>query len=327
MIEQKNLNVIRRAFLAITLIFFTVFSMNAAYAQMKEINFGVISTESSKNLKTIWEPFVDDMSKQTGMKVNAYFVTDYAAVIEGMKFNKVQLAWYGGKAAMEAVDRANGEVFAQVVNLDGAKGYYSHIVANKDSKLNNVNDMLNNAKDLTFANGDPNSTSGFLVPGYYVFALNNADPNKVFKRVITGNHESNALGVAAKQVDVGTTNSEIMERLKVTNPDRRELIKIIWTSQLIPSDPLVWRKDLDEKTKKAITDFILNYGKDEKEQQILKALQWQGFKASSNSQLIPIRQLELFKEKNKIQNDAKMSDNDRQKATADIDAKLKALEK
>src|SRR5262245_43938532 len=75
-----------------------------------EINFGVIPTEASINQKKNWEPFLQAMSKATGFKVNGVYATDYAGVIEGMRFNKVQIAWYGNKSGMEAVDRAGGEV-------------------------------------------------------------------------------------------------------------------------------------------------------------------------------------------------------------------------
>ena len=64
--------------------------------------------------------------------------------------------------------------------------------------------MLANAKSLTFGNGDPNSTSGYLVLGYYVFAKNNVDPGQAFKRTLNSSHEVNALAVANKQVDVAT---------------------------------------------------------------------------------------------------------------------------
>ena len=65
-----------------------------------EINFGVISTEASVNQKKNWEPFVEAMSKATGLKVNAFYATDYAGVIEAMRFNKVQVAWFGNKSGM-----------------------------------------------------------------------------------------------------------------------------------------------------------------------------------------------------------------------------------
>src|SRR5882757_10179629 len=75
-----------------------------------ELNFGVISTEASVNQKKNWEPFVEALSKAIGIKVKAFYATDYAGVIEAMRFNKVHVAWYGNKSAVEAVDRAGGEV-------------------------------------------------------------------------------------------------------------------------------------------------------------------------------------------------------------------------
>ena len=92
------------------------------------INFGIISTESSQNLRTIWDPFLEAMKAQTGLEVKPFFASDYAGVIEGMRFGKVDVAWYGNKSAMEAVDRANGEVFAQTVDSEGNPGYWSLLI-------------------------------------------------------------------------------------------------------------------------------------------------------------------------------------------------------
>ena len=97
----------------------------AQAADLKELNFGIISTESSSNLKTVWQPFLADMEKQLGMKVNGFFAPDYAGIIEGMRFNKVQIAWFGNASAIQAVDRADGEVFVQTVAADGSPGYWS----------------------------------------------------------------------------------------------------------------------------------------------------------------------------------------------------------
>ena len=61
-------------------------------AMAQEISFGIISTEATQNLKADWQPLLDDMEKQTGLKVKAFFAPDYAGIIEGMRFNKVQMA-------------------------------------------------------------------------------------------------------------------------------------------------------------------------------------------------------------------------------------------
>lgn len=295
--------------------------------ELKEFNFGIISTESSQNLKSDWQPILDDMAKKTGMKINAFFASDYAGIIEGMRFNKVHGAWLGNKSAMEAVDRAGGEIFAQMVNADGSQGYYSHLITHKDSALKSLDDVFKNGKNLAFGNGDPNSTSGYLVPGYYVFAKNKIDPKTFFKVVRSANHESNGLAVANKQVDVATNNSENLEKMKERVPEKFNDIRILWTSPLIPLDPLVMRKDLPEATKKKVREFFYSYGKGSQQEKdkLMKLSKLSGFKASTNAQLIPIRQLELFKERNKFEADAGMAAAEKQVKIAEIDKKLAEL--
>ena len=303
--------------------------------QAQEINFGIISTESSTNLKTIWDPFLNDMTKQTGLQIKAFFATDYAGVIEAQRFNKVQLAWYGNKSAMEAVDRANSEVFAQTVDKDGNPGYWSLILVHKDSPIKSLADLLKCDKSLDFGIGDPNSTSGYLVPMTFIFAKNKVDPRNCFKTVRAANHEANALAVANKLVDAAANNTELMERLKVTAPTKAAELRIIWTSPLIPSDPLVWRKDLDPAVKKKIADFIFGYGtKDEAEKKVLAGLGWAPFKKSDDNQLLPIRQMEVAKTMMRVETDETLAADKKQaelarlqKEFADYDSKIAALAK
>ncbi|MFB2351510.1 PhnD/SsuA/transferrin family substrate-binding protein, partial [Priestia megaterium] len=80
-----------------------------------------------------------------------------------------------------------------------------------------------------------------------------------FKRTLNSSHETNALAVANKQVDVATFNTESFDRLKETQPEKAEQLKVIWKSPLIPSDPLVWRTNLPEQTKQKIRNFIFTY--------------------------------------------------------------------
>ena len=298
-----------------------------AGASAQEINFGIISTEATQNLKADWQPLLDDMAKQTGLTIKAFFAPDYAGIIEGMRFNKVHVAWLGNKSAMEAVDRANGEVFAQMVNADGTQGYYSHLIVHKDSPLASLDDVLKAGKSLSFGNGDPNSTSGFLVPGYYAFAQNKIDAKTHFKVVRSANHETNALAVANKQVDVATNNSENLEKFKERQPEKFKDIKIVWTSPLIPLDPLVLNKQMPDATKTKIKDFFYNYAKtDPREKEIvMKISKLAGFKPSTNAQLTPIRQLDLFGKRNKIEADTTLADADKKNRLAEIDQQLVSL--
>ena len=293
----------------------------------EEINFGIISTESSANLKKIWDPFLADMEKGTGLKINAFFASDYAGVIEGMRFKKVQIAWFGNKSAMEAVDRAEGEVFAQTVAKNGSDGYFAHVLVHKDSPFQKLDDVLKCDKSLDFGIGDPNSTSGFLVPTTFVFSAKNIDPKVCFKTVRSANHEANALAVANKLVHAATNNSENMERLEKTAPAAHANIRIIWTSPLIPSDPLVWRKDLDAGLKKKLSDWLLAYGKTDDEKKILLELGWAPFKKSDNNQLLPIRQMEVNREIMKLKADEKVAAAEKGPKLAELEKQFAELDK
>ena len=305
-----------------------------ARAAETALNFGIVSTEGQQNLKSQWTPFLDDMQKFIGMKVNGFYPSDYAGVIEAMRFNKIQVAWYGNASAIQAVDRADGEVFVQKTYADGSRGYYSLLIVNKDSPYHTLEELLKAPPGtLNFGNGDPNSTSGFLIPSYYAWAKNGVDIRKFFKNVVSSNHESNLLAVAEKQVDVATNNTEDLEKFTKAQPARAANIRAIWKSPIIPADPIVWRKDLPAETKAKVKSFFLTYGTERAgaevahERSVLVALGgWGNFIASSDAQLLPVRQVAVFREKLTLEGNTTMAADEKLKKIVEIDARLKALD-
>ncbi len=305
-------------------------SSSSDAANIKEINFGVLSTESQSNQKPLWEPFAAVMSKEIGIPVKPFYVTQYAALIEAMRFGKVQVAWLGGKPYLEAVKLADVEAFAQVVSDDGQKGYYSHLIVNKDNPIaaeakaqGGDKYVVKNAAKLTFAFNDPNSTSGFLVPSYYIFTKNKVDPKKAFKRLIfAGSHEACALAVANKKVDVATVSNEGLYRLDKTNPEARKKIEIIWESPIIPSDPLAYRQDLSADIKKKFQDFFYNY----KDAKILNPLKVSGFVPAEDKTWNPIRELEIAKKIQETQFQENLSEQDKKKKLAELNQQLQKIQ-
>lgn len=296
---------------------------------IEELNFGIISTESQANQKPIWEPFVAAMSEEIGIPVKAFYATQYAGVIEAMAAGKVDVAWFGGKSYIEAAERANAEAFAMTVADDGSKGYYSHLITNKGNAIaQDAKEMggdkyvIDNAGDLTFAFNDPNSTSGFLVPSYYVFAQNGVNPKEAFNRLtFAGNHEATALAVANNQVDVATNNNESLERLEETDPQAREQIEVIWTSPEIPSDPIAYREELPEVVKEKIREFFYSY----EDEAVLGALSWSGFEAADDSRWNPIRELEIAKNILEVESNESLSEADKQQQIDELNKELEAL--
>jgi phosphonate transport system substrate-binding protein len=242
---------------------------------------------------------------------------------------------------MEAVDRAGAEIFAQQVDLYGRPGYWSLLIVHKDSPIKTIDDVIKNPGKWTFGNGDPNSTSGFLVPSVFFFQKYGIDAKTHFKRVVNASHEVNALAVANKQVDIATNNTENLYdpdnpsqkvgRLFKSNPEKAEQIRVIWKSPLIPSDPIAYRKDLPAELKYAIQGFFLSYGRlgpdAERERKVLAGVSagLAPYRPSSNDQLIPVLEMELSKAREKLSSDASLAPAEKAAKTAAIDKALEAL--
>ena len=261
-----------------------------------EISFSILSTENAQNQEPLWRPFLADMEKQTGLKVKPFFGSNYTALIEAMRFNQVQVGWFSNASGLEAVRRADGEVFARSSDPSGVDGYQSVIIARADSPLT-AEDLLKCDGKRTFGLGDVKSTSGTLAPMTYFFMQHKVDPAKCFKSVRSGSHEANFQAVANGMVDAATNNNASLERMAEVSPEKLKQIKIIWTSPTLPEDPIIYRKDLDPATKEKIRSFFLSYGtgtdaEGQRQLKILNNLIFGVFKPADNSHLLPVREME-----------------------------------
>lgn len=301
--------------------------------EVTELRFGLMATESASGLKDRFEPFCDELSEAIGMPVRLFYAPDYAGVIEAMRFGKVHLAWCGNKSALEAVKRAHCEVFAQTTGPGGERGYHSVLIVHADAEHATLTDVLANGGSLIFGNGDPNSTSGYLVPSFYLWSARGIDPFKHFKRVVTSNHQGNLMAVAARQVDVATNNTMDLQRFREKRPDMAKDIRVIWESPLIPKDPLVWRRDLPVELKTAIKAFVLSYGRlgpeAARQKEVLANLAqgWGPFLDASNRQLLPIREIELARDLETIQNATNLSESQREDRLAAVRREMDELKR
>lgn len=293
-----------------------------------ELFFGILSTESSSVQREKWGPFLEAMEENLGMPVKPFFASDYAGVIEGMRFDKVDVVWYGNKSAMVAVDRAGAEIFAQTTEADGDAGYWSVMVTHKDSGLT-YEDVMKCDKTLNFGIGDPNSTSGFLVPSTFVFAKEGVSPKECFKTVRNANHETNLISAATKRVDAAVASSTGMySRLKKAKPELFAELKEIWRSPLIASDPMAWRPELNKDLKAKIMNFFMTYGRHgtdaevTKAREILAVIDMGPFVPSSNAQLWPFYEMDQIRQRMSIEGDETYSAAEKTEKIAEIDEKI-----
>ena len=128
-----------------------------------ELQFSVLSAEDAQLMASYWQPLVDDLQKQTGLKVKLYFSPNYTLLVQALASNQVQLAWFSALPAVEAIQRSNAQVFARTILDTGSGTYTSVILARKGSGLT-VEKLMTCDKTLDFGIGDAPSTTGTLAP-------------------------------------------------------------------------------------------------------------------------------------------------------------------
>ena len=273
---------------------------DAKPAAPQVVNFSIMSTEGRQTQMDDWGPFLADMEKSVGVPVKPFFGTNYTSLIEAMRFKQTDVGWFTNQSGLEAVRRANGEVFARTVKPNGPDGYQAVIVVKKGSGIT-LDRLLKCDRKLNFGMGDAKSTSGTLAPMTYLFAPHGVDPNTCFKTVRSANHEANLLSVAQGLLDAATNNTASMDRMAMMGTDMSKKtlasLDVIWTSPTIPEDPMIRRKDLDPALKAKIDAFIFSYGtgegpEAERQRKILERIQTKPFKRADNSHLLPVREME-----------------------------------
>jgi phosphonate transport system substrate-binding protein len=268
----------------------------------KVINFSILAVENSAGLETAWRPILTDMEKSIGIPVKPFYATNYTALIEALRFKQTDAGWFSNLPGLEAVRRADGEVFARTYDPSGQDGYYSILIVPAKSKTT-LEDVLKCGKKLNFGIGDVKSTSGTLAPITYLFAPKGIRPQDCFKTVKSANHQANLFSVAKGVLDVGTNNStslRLERQRELADPKAARIadqVRVIWQSPRLPEDPIIWRKDLDPAVKEKLRQFFLTYGQGDgpeavRQRKLLAGLSVGGFKPADDSHLLPVREME-----------------------------------
>jgi phosphonate transport system substrate-binding protein len=260
------------------------------------IHFSVLSTDSTQTMSQYWSPIIADMQAQTGLKVEPYYSNNYTLLVEAMRFKKTDAGWFSNQSGLEAVRRADGEVFARTVGAGGVDGYTSVLIVNAKRPFT-LDQVLRCDHKLTFGLGDVISTSGTLAPMTYLFAPRGIDPKTCFKQVRSASHAANLFAVANGQLDVATNNSTSLMLNKANGRHEADEVKVIWRSPVLPEDPIVWRKDLDPAVKEKLRQFFLTYGQGDgadavKARGYMAKVNVGGFKPADDTHLLPVREME-----------------------------------
>lgn len=200
-----------------------------------------IPDESPTELLRKFEPLGKYLEQQLGRPVKFTPVTDYAATVEGLAAGKLDLVWYGGFTFVQARRRTGNAI--PLVQREEDAHFHSKFIVPAASKAQRLQDL----KGASFAFGSVSSTSGHLMPRYFLLQ-NGIDPDKDFAKVAySGAHDVTAKWVEAGKVDAGALNESIWQRLldeKKIDPSK---VRVLWTTPDYHDYNWTVRGDLDPK--------------------------------------------------------------------------------
>jgi phosphonate transport system substrate-binding protein len=211
-----------------------------------------IPDENPNELLRIYQPFADHLARETGLKVQFTPVVDYAATVEGLAARKLDLVWYGGFTFVQARRRTGGTAVPVVSRAEDLE-FHSKFIASPASGIKTLADL----KGKTFAFGSVSSTSGHLMPRYFLLKAGVA-PDKDFKQVaFSGAHDATALWVQSGRVDAGALNEAVWKKL--VEQGKVDLAKVDAFYTTPPYVDYVWtaRGDLDEGIREKIASAFL----------------------------------------------------------------------
>ena len=234
-------------------------------AKYPELVFAIVPAENASSVNDRYGPMMEYLSKQLGVKVTLRVAADYAAVIEGQRAGQIHIGYYGPASFARALMiGAKVEAFAQDVNADGTKGYYSVLWVKKDNPASKIEDLK--GKNLCLV--DPNSASGNNVPRYSMDKAG-IDPEKFFsKTVYAGSHENAIIGVQQGTCDgafnwYNDENESLLMRMDRKGMAKYSDFKMIFKSDVIVNSPMAVLADMPADLKLAIKDAILNVSKND----------------------------------------------------------------
>lgn len=183
-----------------------------------------IPDESPTELQRKFKPLGEYLEKKLGMKVEFTPVTDYAASVEGLVNNKLDMVWFGGFTFVQARVRSNNQVIPLVQREEDEKFRSVFITTRNDIT------KLQDLKGKTFTFGSESSTSGHLMPRSFLLAAN-INPDTDMKRIaFSGAHDATVAAVAGGKVDAGALNISVWEKLLAQGKVDASAVHVFYTT-------------------------------------------------------------------------------------------------
>jgi phosphonate transport system substrate-binding protein len=245
-----------KSFLATVFASIALLSASLSHAE-PVLRVSAIPDESPTELQRKFKPLGDYLEKKLGMKVEFTPVTDYAASVEGLINNNLDMVWFGGFTFIQAKVRSNNRVIPLVQREEDEKFKSVFITTRND--ITSLQDL----KGKTFTFGSESSTSGHLMPRSYLLAAN-INPETDMKRIaFSGAHDATAAAVAGGKVDAGALNISVWEKLVAQGKVDTKAVHVFYTTPGYYDYNWSVRADMDPALREKISNAFLALGKND----------------------------------------------------------------
>ena len=223
------------------------------------VNYGVISVETATDNLKSQKKFVDYASKELGVEFKLFTAAEYSGIMNGLVAGQVQVGWLGASSYASVWQNCKCvEPIAGAQDVAGGMGYNSVMIVKADSPYQKYEDL----KGKTVARNDANSTSGFTIPTYS-WAQMGTPIDDYFNSPLSGGHQQTVTGVLNGTFDAGFTWTTVndgfgaLRKMIDKGMLKRKDIRVIWTSPLIPTPPVVIMSSLPQAMKSDLIKLFL----------------------------------------------------------------------
>ncbi len=251
------------------------------------LRFTAIPDQSTARLMTRFGKVADYLSGELGIEVEYIPVKTYSASVTAFKNNHVQMAWFGGLSGVQVHLAVPGSVAIAQGKEDTE--FRSYFIAHSSTGLQRSNEFPHEIRSRTFTFGSKGSTSGRLMPEYFIRQHFKEAPRKVFKRVgFSGDHSRTLALVQSGSYQVGALNFKVWEReVKAGNVDTSQ-VRVIWQTPPYPNYNWTVRGDVVERFGRDFIERTQRALLDMNEKDLLESFPRSKFIPANNSMYKPI---------------------------------------
>lgn len=247
--------------LSLVIILFSLLSVcscdvaNKANKPPQHLVIALLPDRNPEQLLKDHDPLFTYLSQKLEVSYEVIIPSSYEDLLNKFQARDIDMAFFGGITFTKAM-KQSGAVPLVMRNID--LNFISYLIVHSDSQLNNI-EMLSN---MRFSFGSPLSTSGHIMPRYYMKALN-IIPEEYFSKVqYSGSHTATINDVINKTVDAGVLNSQVFDASTNEKPQLSNELSIIWQSPPFPDYVWAIQPSFGDNFNQKIVDVFMSITKE-----------------------------------------------------------------